>query len=625
MQSYNMTLRCARFVRQARSPFAQAAHNAKTLASVTSRELQFASRWELPVSQGPSGLPSKAVDPQGLEDTAPFDAFSVCGNHNEGMHFGYQGMAAYRCELTPGMAGKTLRSLTAQIYGDPYLTEGARVSVHTTDGPVLTGGTGVAAEGSGAYAKGQVKRTVSGGLAYGTDKNVTLASPGGGDTVFPPAGVTLKRYLWVLVSLENYLYVNGAYMEGAAAASSVATITVESPAAITDLPESMTLDDPLLDGSVMLPYGHLPKKTLFRNPAKQDEMTGHTNVYCTAENIADVVKPRGSENAPVADNPFHPHDPADFLRQWLAFNAHAYDGRPADNTGGFTGADNQHLFAKPLRGRTRAVKSFISLQDQPMPNGGAGFPPTMIIGYQTRTLTSETPMGLNAYILCGYADIMNQAMICPDRISIIQSFCSLPLAAASPSAGYSGIRVMNTFSSYGEIKPLRDTCARVDITPWLLPKETADEWGKAYYQMMKQNACLEPSFWRGDKDGAGPLVRLGPPTEIPLHMDEPQIANTGYKDAFAMRIPLPGLKPGAAGIIILAPRLKGAASFKLFKESQGGGTVRMNTYLAGLGNLPLNISVRTPGMDAATLLSDEMVVSDQHFFHYGWMPKFYLE
>jgi hypothetical protein len=330
------------------------------------------------------------------------------------------------------------------------------------------------------------------------------------------------------------------------------------------------LDDP----PVRVTHGRFPKKTAVKPDTYY--MSGATNVYITAENLSAICRPNyAPASPPPVITPFRPLPAEEFFSGWFDSNAHAYDGTRADDPGN-GGTPPDPAFGRPLRGRVRCAHSRIDLRDQT-----PQYPPDVIRPFQGNLLTTETRMGLLAYFDCGF---VKGLPVSQERINIVQSYLPVPLPGARPGRKHSVMWLVTvprpdaaTFVS------LRG--AKVDATPWLLPKDICDEWGKDFHRRMKEEVCFDPSFWRGDAEAAGPPVRLGPPAALPDGVDAPGCEVT---------VPVPPLGPAMRGMVILAPRAGDiGGAFMAAGDGTNPGNMR---GAAGLGITWRHKAYLTPGI-----------------------------
>ena len=154
-------------------------------------------------------------------DREYYDAYELCGEHADSQHRCYAGMTAYRIALPDAAAGLSLVSVSAAVASDPYNRYGAHVAVSTSGDMSPSDLWSVCRDGA-AYAGAVAPRTTSvdGTLWYGATATATVA---------PDGGLTLQKYLWVFVSLENYQRSRNGWLEGSAILVPRFTLTLSAP------------------------------------------------------------------------------------------------------------------------------------------------------------------------------------------------------------------------------------------------------------------------------------------------------------------------------------------------------------------------------------------------------------
>jgi len=282
-----------------------------------------------------------------------------------------------------------------------------------------------------------------------------------------------------------------------------------------------------------------------------------------------------------------------FVRDWFMQNAHVYDGMAPDDTDNLP--PTEVAFGTPRRGRTRCFNISVS----PL----STFPPDYF--HQNNTVPtmvgSVSPRGLSA---CVQATFDGAEVVSTSRIDLVNSYLPLPLVQARRGRRYSGL-ALGTYPAYGL------NGAKVDVTPWLLPKETADAWGKDFYWRMKEEVCFTPSFWRGDAAGVGPLVRLGLPVQLPDTLP----SSYGFREDASILIPRTELQQDMRGMIILAARLKDFDESALNYGAGPSGLIRVNI---GLGVYAGSQFIKTQAIpDADRAGSDLLLTSTEIAFPQG--------
>ena len=160
-----------------------------------------------------------------------FDAALFCAGHSGGQHRAYANAACYRYTLPDEAVGETLESLALRVTSDPYNSEGARIHVFTNStGEIPTNCHDCRGEDSsgdviedGTTAAGVAKRTVKNvsGTDYWYPTTATV-------TLEPTGGLTLQKYLFVVVALESYSTVRGNWLEGCSFIENKVSITTAS-------------------------------------------------------------------------------------------------------------------------------------------------------------------------------------------------------------------------------------------------------------------------------------------------------------------------------------------------------------------------------------------------------------
>lgn len=148
------------------------------------------------------------TDEHNLANREYFDAAAFCAGHENGMHRVHAQATCYRFALPASAEDKRMNTLKLVVSGDPYLRDGARIAVLTNDTGVIPTDCSTCRTGD-VHAEGVAKRTVSADGSRWYGKTDTLQFT-------PTGGLTLGKYLFVFVILENYAYSRGEYVEGSA-------------------------------------------------------------------------------------------------------------------------------------------------------------------------------------------------------------------------------------------------------------------------------------------------------------------------------------------------------------------------------------------------------------------------
>lgn len=139
-----------------------------------------------------------------------FDAALFCAEHEAGMHRAYANAACHVFTLPDMSAYPNLTNVKVRVTSDPYNSGGVRLAVHVSDSLTIPASCSVAREGI-AHVEGAMPRESRLG---GDGKTYWYAATG--DVDIPIASVSLKKYLFVVVGLENYSTVRGDWLEGSA-------------------------------------------------------------------------------------------------------------------------------------------------------------------------------------------------------------------------------------------------------------------------------------------------------------------------------------------------------------------------------------------------------------------------
>ena len=183
-----------------------------------------------------------------------FDAALFCAGHVGGQHRAYANAAVYRYEMPTAAIGLTLSSISIQVTSDPYNSRGVRLHVFTnstgeipmnchtlrgedSSGEIIDDGTTAA-----AVAPRTVETRNKTDYWYPTVETATLS---------PTGGMTLQKYLFVLVALESYSTVRGNWMEGSSFIKNAVEITLPAPVSGWSSTEVNDLSDS--DGIIEIP------------------------------------------------------------------------------------------------------------------------------------------------------------------------------------------------------------------------------------------------------------------------------------------------------------------------------------------------------------------------------------
>lgn len=137
-----------------------------------------------------------------------FDAVSFCANHVGGLHRAYANAACYVFELPDMETYPNLTSVKARVVSDPYNSGGVRLAVHVADALDIPENCAIARTGV-AHVEGVVPRETR--IVNGASRWYAAT-----EEVEIPVGVVAKKYLFLVVALENYSLSRGDWLEGSA-------------------------------------------------------------------------------------------------------------------------------------------------------------------------------------------------------------------------------------------------------------------------------------------------------------------------------------------------------------------------------------------------------------------------
>ncbi len=151
-----------------------------------------------------------------LESGTPFslfDAYKYCGDYADGKQKAYAGAVAYRFQIPAEALTGTVAevvSVAVPLYVDRWLFDGVRIAAYVSDdetppaswATVRDGDAKLSARLPMTYTEDDPPKRVV------VEKNGTM-------TVTMPADLDSKKYLYVMVTLEDYESVRGFWIEGA--------------------------------------------------------------------------------------------------------------------------------------------------------------------------------------------------------------------------------------------------------------------------------------------------------------------------------------------------------------------------------------------------------------------------
>ena len=137
------------------------------------------------------------------------DAAAFCAEHVSGMHRAFANAACYVFELPEMAEYPTLTALKARVVSDPYNSGGVRLAVHVADSLDIPVDCAIARMGV-AHVEGVTPREER----VAADKKTYWYAATG--EVEIPVAVQAKRYLFLVVALEDYSRSRGDWLEGSA-------------------------------------------------------------------------------------------------------------------------------------------------------------------------------------------------------------------------------------------------------------------------------------------------------------------------------------------------------------------------------------------------------------------------
>ena len=149
------------------------------------------------------------------------DAALWCADHSGGRHRAYANAACYVFEMPDMAAYPNLTAVKLRVTSDPYNSTGVRLAVHLSDTLDIPVNCAEAREGI-AHIEGVAKREERKSSDnkiywYAATEKVTISV----------SSQTLKKYLFLVVGLENYNVSRGDWLEGCAYISPVVEIETD--------------------------------------------------------------------------------------------------------------------------------------------------------------------------------------------------------------------------------------------------------------------------------------------------------------------------------------------------------------------------------------------------------------
>jgi hypothetical protein len=182
-------------------------------AAIQAAALLQAAPWVESAIQDATFPPRAAVLVPGAGASLPdYDAYKYCGDVSAGKQKAYAGAVAYRYQIpAEALAGTVAEVLTVDVplYVDRWLVDGVRLAAYVSDDPMPPSAWATIRAGD-AKLEAQLPMTYTdpGGDRIVVDKNATL-------TVTMPVDLDAKKFLYIMVTLEDYETTGGNYAIGA--------------------------------------------------------------------------------------------------------------------------------------------------------------------------------------------------------------------------------------------------------------------------------------------------------------------------------------------------------------------------------------------------------------------------
>lgn len=142
-----------------------------------------------------------------------YDAYKYVGDYDQdtGRQRAYAGMAAYRFQVPADALAATAAdvvSIAAMIHVDRWLVDGVRLAVYLSDDPVPSADWGTLRQGD-AYSDALLP------MLYTAEDERIVIDKSSLEQIALPASSESKKYLYLIVSLEDYTTTGGTYATGA--------------------------------------------------------------------------------------------------------------------------------------------------------------------------------------------------------------------------------------------------------------------------------------------------------------------------------------------------------------------------------------------------------------------------
>jgi hypothetical protein len=157
-----------------------------------------------------------------------YDAYKFCGNYTQGTQKAFAGMVAYRYRIpAEGLAGTKakIHSIAIPVWSDRWNVSGTRIAAYISDSEFPPDVWATLRIGD-AYEDGVLPMPAT----------VDRVDSAGTCTITYASDTTVKKYLWVFVSLEDYPSARGYWIEGGAFIDGAAVVVTFNRAVTEDSP-----------------------------------------------------------------------------------------------------------------------------------------------------------------------------------------------------------------------------------------------------------------------------------------------------------------------------------------------------------------------------------------------------
>ena len=229
MSSTTHNLPYTRFTRQVRTE--PQALLATDVAAANALTMLKSADWVQRADETDVTFPARSAVQDGFNPL--WDAFKHVGNYSAGYQRAYAGMVAYRFQVpADALTGPTnLTSIAVPLNVDRWLVDGVRVAAYASDSAVPSADWDTLRTGD-VNLEGQLPMTYTEDdppQRIVVEKSDTL-------TLTFPGSTASKKYLYVVVSLEDYTTTRGFWIEGASLIQGQNTVTTFANAVDADPP-----------------------------------------------------------------------------------------------------------------------------------------------------------------------------------------------------------------------------------------------------------------------------------------------------------------------------------------------------------------------------------------------------